>query len=94
MLEAEGVNLQDEVNTHNILIEDNMRDELKDYSDWPTFPQVFFRPNFAKNILEIMKFKVYLKGEFYAGCDIMYEDYKQEKLRAILLEAGLSLPKL
>merc|ERR1712189_162705 len=69
MLEAEGVNLTSEVDTYNILTEEAMREELKDYSDWPTFPQV------------------YLNGEFYAGCDIMYQDYKDEKLREILLEA-------
>ena len=38
-------------------------------------------------------FKVYLNGEFYGGCDIMYEDYKNEKLRGILLEAELILPE-
>merc|ERR1712130_1028843 len=65
-----------EVDTYNILSEDNMREEVKEFSDWPTFPQV------------------YLAGEFYAGCDIMYDDYKEEKLRSILLEAGLTLPKL
>merc|ERR1711990_71354 len=76
MLEAEGVDLRSEVDTYNILSEDNMREEVKEFSDWPTFPQV------------------YLAGEFYAGCDIMYDDYKEEKLRSILMEAGLTLPKL
>jgi glutaredoxin-related protein len=41
MLEAEGANFETEVNTHNILADDSMRVELKDYSDWPTFPQVY-----------------------------------------------------
>ena len=40
MLEAEGVNLRAEVDTYNILEDDKMREELKEFSDWPTFPQV------------------------------------------------------
>lgn len=40
MLEAEGVNMQVDLDAHNILVEEAMREELKDYSDWPTFPQV------------------------------------------------------
>merc|ERR1712062_239746 len=75
MLEVEGADFA-EVDTHNILENDIMREELKDFSDWPTFPQV------------------YLKGEFYAGCDIMYEDYQNEKLRGILLESELTLPDI
>ncbi|CBY19921.1 unnamed protein product [Oikopleura dioica] len=75
MLEAEGVDLNNEISAHNILEEDGMREEMKEFSDWPTFPQV------------------YLNGEFYGGCDIMYDDYKNEKLRGILLEAKLTLPE-
>jgi len=75
MLEAEGVNFND-VDAHNILAQEEMRTEMKEFSDWPTFPQV------------------YLQGEFYAGCDIMYEDYKNEKLRPILEEAGIELPPM
>ena len=40
MLEAEGVDLNEEVSAHNILEEEGMREEMKDFSDWPTFPQV------------------------------------------------------
>ena len=40
MLEAEGADFK-EVDTHNILADEIMREELKEYSDWPTFPQVF-----------------------------------------------------
>ena len=70
MLQAESVDFSD-VDTHNILADENMRSELKEYSDWPTFPQV------------------YLDGEFYAGCDIMYKDYEEGKLTDYLKEAGL-----
>jgi len=40
MLEAEGVDLNNEISAHNILEEDGMREEMKEFSDWPTFPQV------------------------------------------------------
>ena len=40
MLEAEGVDFNEELSAHNILEEDGMREEMKDFSDWPTFPQV------------------------------------------------------
>jgi monothiol glutaredoxin len=88
MLEAEGVDFNEELSAHNILEEDGMREEMKDFSDWPTFPQVCY----LNPTITIM-FKVYLNGEFYGGCDIMYEDYKNEKLRGILLEAKLTLPE-
>ena len=41
MLEAEGADFK-EIDTHNILADEIMREELKEYSDWPTFPQVYF----------------------------------------------------
>ena len=41
MLEAEGADFK-EVDTHNILAGEIMREELKEYSDWPTFPQVLW----------------------------------------------------
>ena len=91
MLEAEGVDLNKEVSAHNILEEEGMREEMKDFSDWPTFPQVFHKRLSQENTLH---FQVYLSGEFYGGCDIMYEDYKNEKLRGILLEAKLTLPEI
>ena len=49
MLEAEGADFK-EVDTHNILADEIMREELKEYSDWPTFPQVFFHtdPSFLR----------------------------------------------
>jgi len=29
--------------THNVLTDPELREALKVYSDWPTFPQLFFR---------------------------------------------------
>lgn len=75
MLEAEGADFK-EVDTHNILADEIMREELKEYSDWPTFPQV------------------YLQGEFFAGCDIMYEAYQKDELRKELLDAQMTLPAI
>ena len=71
-MEASGVEF-DQVNTHNILADETMRAEMKDFSDWPTFPQI------------------YVDGEFYAGLDIMFEDYKSGELEKMLEEAGVKL---
>ena len=51
MLEAEGVDLNKEVSAHNILEEEGMREEMKDFSDWPTFPQVFHKRLSQENTL-------------------------------------------
>ena len=37
-------------------------------------------------------FQVYLQGEFFAGCDIMYEAYQKDELRKELLDAQMTLP--
>ena len=87
MLEAEGADFK-EVDTHNILADEIMREELKEYSDWPTFPQVF--SSFLGRFSVI--FQVYLQGEFFAGCDIMYEAYQKDELRKELLDAQMTLP--
>ena len=63
------------VDTYNILDNEgfpNMREEMKDFSDWPTFPQI------------------YVGGEFYAGLDIMFEDYKSGELEKFLEENGVN----
>ena len=49
-----------------------MREEMKNFSDWPTFPQI------------------YVGGEFYAGLDIMFEDYKSGELEKFLEENGVN----
>ena len=36
--------------------------------------------------------QVYLQGEFFAGCDIMYEAYQKDELRKELLDAKMTLP--
>ncbi|XP_062518408.1 glutaredoxin-related protein 5, mitochondrial-like [Corticium candelabrum] len=33
--------------SHNILEDDNIRQSVKDYSNWPTFPQVYFKGEFV-----------------------------------------------
>lgn len=39
-----------------------------------------------------VSFQVYLQGEFFAGCDIMYEAYQKDELRKELLDAQMTLP--
>ncbi|CAJ1822266.1 unnamed protein product [Sphenostylis stenocarpa] len=58
--------------TINVLENDLLRQGLKEYSSWPTFPQL------------------YIEGEFFGGCDITVEAYKNGELQELLEKAILS----
>ncbi|XP_022742945.1 monothiol glutaredoxin-S14, chloroplastic [Durio zibethinus] len=55
--------------TINILENEMLRMGLKEYSNWPTFPQL------------------YIEGEFFGGCDITVEAYKNGELQELLEKA-------
>ncbi|XP_039119889.1 monothiol glutaredoxin-S7, chloroplastic [Dioscorea cayenensis subsp. rotundata] len=55
--------------TLNILENEILRQGLKEYSNWPTFPQL------------------YIDGEFFGGCDITVEAYKNGQLQEQLEKA-------
>ncbi|XP_008801185.1 uncharacterized monothiol glutaredoxin ycf64-like [Phoenix dactylifera] len=55
--------------TLNILENEILRQGLKEYSNWPTFPQL------------------YIDGEFFGGCDITVEAYKNGQLQELLEKA-------
>ena len=58
MLEAEGADFK-EIDTHNILADEIMREELKEFSDWPTFPQVFSAGFFMVKGFTSLSYKVF-----------------------------------
>ncbi|KAB2055225.1 Monothiol glutaredoxin-S14, chloroplastic -like protein [Gossypium arboreum] len=58
--------------TINILENEMLRMGLKEYSNWPTFPQL------------------YIEGEFFGGCDITVEAYKNGELQELLEKAMCS----
>ncbi|KAJ8773083.1 hypothetical protein K2173_028260 [Erythroxylum novogranatense] len=58
--------------TINILENELLRQGLKEYSNWPTFPQL------------------YIEGEFFGGCDITVEAYKNGELQELLEKAMCS----
>ncbi|XP_057435746.1 monothiol glutaredoxin-S14, chloroplastic [Lotus japonicus] len=58
--------------TLNILENDILRQGLKEYTNWPTFPQL------------------YIDGEFFGGCDITVEAYKNGELQELLEKAMCS----
>ncbi|XP_058739960.1 uncharacterized protein LOC131612166 [Vicia villosa] len=58
--------------TVNILDNDMVRQGLKEYSSWPTFPQL------------------YIDGEFFGGCDITVEAYKNGELQELVEKAMCS----
>ncbi|KAK7295168.1 hypothetical protein RJT34_18073 [Clitoria ternatea] len=58
--------------TVNIMENDMLRQGLKEYSSWPTFPQL------------------YIEGEFFGGCDITVEAYKNGQLQELVEKAMCS----
>ena len=50
----------------NVLADPEIRQGIKDFSNWPTVPQL------------------YIKGEFFGGCDIAKEMYEKGELQKIL----------
>jgi monothiol glutaredoxin len=55
----------------NVLENDEMRQGIKQYSDWPTIPQL------------------YIKGEFFGGCDIVKEMFEKGELKELLRNKSL-----
>ncbi len=61
-----------EFQSHDVLSEEGLRDGIKEYSNWPTIPQL------------------YVKGEFFGGCDIIKEMYESGELKTALDEKGVN----
>jgi len=55
----------------DILSNEDLRQGMKDYSNWPTFPQL------------------YIGGEFFGGCDITVDAFKDGSLKEELERAML-----
>ena len=55
----------------DILANEDLRQGMKEYSNWPTFPQL------------------YIGGEFFGGCDITVEAFKDGSLKEELERAML-----
>ncbi|MEN3601338.1 Grx4 family monothiol glutaredoxin [Brucella abortus] len=56
----------------NVLASDELRQGIKEYSSWPTIPQL------------------YVKGEFFCGCDIVREMFQSKELKALFNEKGIA----
>ena len=59
----------------NVLADEDIRQGIKDFSDWPTIP------------------KLYVKGEFVGGCDIITEMTLSGELDSMLEENGVTFNK-
>ena len=59
----------------NVLESENLRQGIKEFSDWPTIPQL------------------YVKNEFFGGCDIVKEMYENGELKKTFEEKKLSFKK-
>ena len=56
----------------NVLENQQIREGIKEYSEWPTIPQL------------------YIKKEFFGGCDIVKEMYENGELKKKLKDKNLS----
>jgi len=56
----------------NVLENDELRQGIKTYSNWPTIPQL------------------YVKGEFFGGCDIIREMFQSGELQFLLKDKGVA----
>jgi len=56
----------------NVLENQQVREGIKEYSEWPTIPQL------------------YIKKEFFGGCDIVKEMYENGELKKVLKDKNLS----
>jgi len=59
----------------NVLENQQVREGIKEYSEWPTIPQL------------------YIKKEFFGGCDIVKEMYENGELKKILEEKNIANKK-
>ncbi len=60
-------------NSINVLEDAEIREGIKEYSDWPTIPQL------------------YVKNEFFGGCDIIREMHENGELNDYFNNAGISV---
>ncbi len=59
----------------NVLENENLRQGIKEFSDWPTIPQL------------------YVKKEFFVGCDIIKEMYENGELKKTFEEKKITSKK-
>ena len=57
----------------NVLEDNSIREGIKEFSNWPTIPQL------------------YVKGEFFSGCDIVREMFETGELTQTFEDKGVAL---
>tara|TARA_B100001093_G_C26490068_1_gene868645 strand:+ start:55 stop:387 length:333 start_codon:yes stop_codon:yes gene_type:complete len=62
-----------EFKSHDVLSEPGLRDGIKQFSNWPTIPQL------------------YIKGDFFGGCDIIKEMFESGELKTTLQNQGIKI---
>lgn len=46
-MQVQGVDFDSKVNAYNVLEDAELRDAIKEYSEWPTIPQVYIKGEFV-----------------------------------------------
>ncbi|CAO3612155.1 unnamed protein product [Cunninghamella blakesleeana] len=47
IMQVQGVDFESQVQTYNVLADDDLRQGIKEFSDWPTIPQVYINGEFV-----------------------------------------------
>ncbi len=80
ILKPLGVKFQ----TFDILSDDEVRQGLKTFSKWPTYPQVVELVGFVGPINIAVCFQIYVKGSLVGGLDIVKELQEEGELEDAL----------
>ena len=77
--------------TVNILEDESLRQGMKEFSQWPTFPQVNLlhldcqrHGPWMRTSTSTFMLQVYINSEFVGGCDIMIETFQSGELKEML----------
>ena len=73
--------------SHNVLADEDIRQGIKEYSNWPTIPQVTVM--FTKQTFSLSFVKVFFEGEFVGGCDILLQMHQSGELVEELGKIGI-----
>ena len=75
--------------SHNVLADEDIRQGIKEYSNWPTIPQVTVICLCTKQTFSSSFVKVFFEGEFVGGCDILLQMHQSGELVEELGKIGI-----
>jgi len=77
-------------NSVNVLEDPEIREGIKEFSDWPTIPQLYVKKEFKEFSDWPTIPQLYVKKEFVGGCDIIREMHENGELTDYFNQAGIT----